>query len=247
MRAIMEMPEVKTCPQCGGEPLLCEPNYANEGGTMVVCRACDFAGDSFVLGMYGEGRDSAVAAWNALERTVLNIKDTPGYKAIVDFYGDRRARRSGVRLMDHVDQGVEIIGRLGGDIIVQEAFAVHPIFQADDDLRDNFQWCDDLHPLVVLYAMEYRNIANSFLSNQVKQGPDAWGRVGFYAKRSLRLSPLAAVNTMLIADKVQNRKDFLRYHKDSHDRSGELDFYFDRWLQALGISEEKYQELVEGL
>jgi len=52
---------------------------------------------------------------------------------------------------------------------------------------------------------------------------------------------------MLVADKVQNRKDFLAYHKGTHARSDELDYYFKLWLRRLDISEERYQELVEGL
>lgn len=55
---------MKECLRCGGKPILCEPNYADEGGTMVVCENCDFAGESFVLGINGEGRDLAVAAWD---------------------------------------------------------------------------------------------------------------------------------------------------------------------------------------
>mgnify|MGYP003441053730 CR=1 FL=1 len=55
---------LKPCERCGGKPMLCEPNYADEGGTMVVCEDCDLAGDSFVLGEYGEGRAQAITAWN---------------------------------------------------------------------------------------------------------------------------------------------------------------------------------------
>ena len=55
---------LKPCERCGGKPTLCEPNYADEGGTMVVCEDCDLASDSFVLGEYGEGRAQAITAWN---------------------------------------------------------------------------------------------------------------------------------------------------------------------------------------
>lgn len=52
---------------------------------------------------------------------------------------------------------------------------------------------------------------------------------------------------MLVADKVQNRKDFKRYHEGTHDRSRELAYYFDLWLTVLQISPERYEELIEGL
>lgn len=175
------------------------------------------------------------------------IQDTPGYRAITRFYGDKRAKRSQVLLIDHINQGIEILNRMDADEVVMEAYAVHPIFQSNPDLKENFYQCADLHPLVVLYAMEYRSTANGFLSNQIEKGPGSWGAEEIYPKVPLRLSPLAPVNLMLVADKVQNRKDFLRYHKGTHDRSDELDFYFNMWLRALDISEEKYQELVEGL
>lgn len=55
---------MKPCPECHGRAILCEPNYADEGGTMVVCEECDHAGDSFTLGQYGEGRAQAIDAWN---------------------------------------------------------------------------------------------------------------------------------------------------------------------------------------
>lgn len=173
--------------------------------------------------------------------------NTPGYQMIKEFYGDRRAERSGVLLINHINEGIEILNRYGADDTVKEAYAAHPLFQSNDDLRDNFFLANKLDPLVVLYIMEYRNIANGFLSNQVGTGPNAWGRVEEYARKPLMLSPVVPVNVMLVADKVQNRKDFLKYHQATHARSRELDFYFNLWLSALDISEAKYQELVKDL
>lgn len=46
---------------------------------------------------------------------------------------------------------------------------------------------------------------------------------------------------MLIADKVQNYKDFEIYHKSTHPRSKELDQYFKNWLQKLNINTDQYQ------
>ncbi|PZR03178.1 MAG: hypothetical protein DI536_36270 [Archangium gephyra] len=100
---------------------------------------------------------------------------------------------------------------------------------------------------VIGLALEYRNIANNFLSDQIETGPNAWGREETYSKKPMRLSPLPAVNLMLVADKVQNRKDFKRYHEGTHGRSRELAYYFDLWLTVLNISPERYEELIEGL
>lgn len=49
---------------------------------------------------------------------------------------------------------------------------------------------------------------------------------------------------MLIADKVQNRNDFLNHHRVTHPRSGELDRYFDLWLERLGVTEAQFERWV---
>lgn len=175
------------------------------------------------------------------------IEETPGYRIISDFYGTKTADRSGVPLMNHVNEGIEILRRIGSDQVVMEAFAVHPVFQSDENLQENFCLCDDLHPLIVLYVMEYRSVANSFLSDNIAYGPGAWGSPAYFQIRPSKPPILKAVKEMLIADKVQNRKDFELYHKNSHDRAGHLDFYFKTWLARLGISEEQYQELIKDL
>ena len=48
---------------------------------------------------------------------------------------------------------------------------------------------------------------------------------------------------MLIADKVQNMKDFITYHYKKHKRSDELMGYFNKWLDALDVSTETYHSL----
>jgi hypothetical protein len=52
---------------------------------------------------------------------------------------------------------------------------------------------------------------------------------------------------MLIADKIQNRKDFELYHKDIHERSDELKQYFFNWLWRLGVWEGNYQEFKKSI
>ena len=162
-------------------------------------------------------------------------------------YGDRTAKRSGVPLIAHIEEGLEILVRLEADRETMEAYAVHPLFQADDDLAANRDKAVLLPSRVVMLAMEYRSVANAFLSDQVEKGPDERGREAIYPRRPLRLSPLAEVNRMLVADKVQNRKDFEIHHKGTHARSDELDFYFRHWLKALGLDEGDYQTLIRGL
>jgi hypothetical protein len=107
----------------------------------------------------------------------------------------------------------------------------------------------------MLLGVEYRSTANNYLSFKS-------------ATEQIKLSPITDVNHMLVADKVQNRKDFEIYHKGAplgrsdvvlcdadvltvasrarpgtHPRSDRLDEYFRQWLDALGVSEEQYQAL----
>jgi hypothetical protein len=50
-----------------------------------------------------------------------------------------------------------------------------------------------------------------------------------------------------MADKVQNRKDFLAYHRDTHPNRDILDAYFKRWLERLGVTEKMYNNMCEAI
>ena len=95
-----------------------------------------------------------------------------------------------------------------------------------------------VNPFALALAVEYRSVANEFLSDKIVPGDDAET-----AAKRIRLSPLSAVNKMLIADKVQNRKDFITYHRGTHPRSAELDIYFDAWLVRLSVNKAHYSGL----
>lgn len=168
----------------------------------------------------------------------LKIYFSNEYNAINKFYHDRVASRSKIFLMNHIDEGLWLIRYFStttNTIEAQDAFCLHPLVQGDSDLFDFYQNFNDnvayLDNMGLFLAMEYRNIANSYLSDRVIKSVD-----------DIKLSPLAEVNTMLIADKIQNYKDFIIYHKDSHPRLKELDLYFNNWLDKLNISKEKFQE-----
>jgi len=155
------------------------------------------------------------------------------YAAIAQHYGDRTAARSGERLIRHIDHGLAILTKLGATEAAHRAFCVHPLVQADADLAANvasLAALGDVH--VAILAIEYRSVANAALSTRelVRAG-------------EIGLSPLPEVNDMLIADKVQNRHDFVRHHRDTHPRAEALDRYFELWLERLGVSEGRYAEL----
>lgn len=161
------------------------------------------------------------------------IKDTTEYKLIARHYGEQVAKRSGVPLMNHIHEGLVVMDRVNATADAKRAFCLHPLFQADEDLKENGYMASFVEPHVLMLTMEYRNIANAFLSDKIP------------AQRysTIQLSPLPEVNEMLIADKVQNRKDFITYHKGTHARSEELDIYFEKWMVALSINEKTYNSL----
>lgn len=165
------------------------------------------------------------------------IKSTTEYKLIAKHYGDRVAKRSQVPLINHIDEGLVVLDRISATDNSKKAFCLHPLFQADADLKENWYLAQYVEPHVLLLTMEYRNIANAYLSDKMDAPYDI----------PIKLSPLFEVNEMLIADKVQNRKDFITYHKATHDRSGQLDLYFKLWLEALDISEATYESMCKGI
>jgi hypothetical protein len=160
------------------------------------------------------------------------MKNTIEYRLISAHYGDRTAKRSGVRLMNHIDEGLVILNAISATEYSKRAFCLHPLLQEDKDLMENFHFvASSTDVWTMMLVMEYRNIANAYLSDKIN------------TEQPLKLSPLFEVNEMLIADKVQNKKDFITYHYGTHARSDELARYFNKWLNALGIESDTYTRL----
>jgi hypothetical protein len=153
------------------------------------------------------------------------------YRAVAAALDERYAARSGVHYMNHVDEGLAVLVGEGASEEAQRAFCLHPLLQMDEDIRRDGArvrgWSDD--PYVVLLAMEYRHIANGYLSGREVERVEEIG-----------LSPLSEVNGMLRADKIQNYKDFLIYHAQTHPRRGALQRYFRQWLERLGVEDEVF-------
>ncbi len=156
------------------------------------------------------------------------------YQIIKKHYGTNTTLRSGISLINHIDEGLIILDTIGASDIAKRAYCLHPILQNDKDLLDNYDFnFENIHPKVLIATLEYRSVANEYLSQRT-----------INTIHDIRLSPLKDVNDMLIADKIQNRKDFELYHKRTHSRSKSLEEYFRNWLQKLNIKESYYQEIV---
>ena len=164
---------------------------------------------------------------------MVNLSEHKEYTAIQKAYGNRKAERSGVELINHIDEGLYILEKINASNVAKRAYCLHPLIQGDKELKMNY--FDFNYPsTIVIAAMEYRSVANEYLSMREIKIPE-----------DIRLSPLNDVNNMLIADKMQNRKDFDLYHNGTHDRSSELNKYFDNWFKRLGITDEFYNEFCE--
>ncbi len=157
---------------------------------------------------------------------VAQITATKEYAAIEKHYGDRRAERSQVLLMHHIDEGLQILSQRNASERAMKAFCLHPLVQNDKDLTATFPRIAELtdDPAVLTLALEYRNIANATLSHRPIGGA-----------QDIPLSPLADVNEMLVADKLQNWKDFVLHHRGTHPRSDALERYFRLWHERLGV------------
>jgi hypothetical protein len=159
------------------------------------------------------------------------------YLAIEEVYGARTARRSQVPLMHHIDEGLAVLRWCGSSEAAQRAFCLHPLLQEDAALAAHLERVRGLtSPHVLALALEYRRVANATLSTRP-----------ISSAAEIDLSPMPEVNAMLVADKVQNRKDFELHHRGRHPRSAELERYFRRWLARLEVSEARFAELFEQL
>lgn len=178
--------------------------------------------------------EDALRHVDANYRVVGLLTDTREYQLIQEEYGNKRAKRSQAFLMNHIDEGLAVMAAVGASTRAMRAFCLHPLLQSDKELTRNFERVSQTtavdSPAVIALAMEYRSVANEYLSHCVMRPGGIW------------LSPLKDVNDMLIGDKVQNRKDFERYHADSHDNRARLAEYFREWCEALGVA-DRYAEL----
>lgn len=168
------------------------------------------------------------------------MTDSAEYKLIQAEYGNQRAKRSRVFLMNHIDEGLAVMAEVDASPIAMRAFCLHPLLQDDESLAKNFNRVAEAvmnqpdGAAVMALAMEYRSVANEYLAHCAMRNG------------GIRLSPLKDVNDMLIGDKVQNRKDFEQYHAETHDNRVLLVEYFAQWCDALGVA-ERYEELKASL
>lgn len=162
---------------------------------------------------------------------MTTMNDSTEYRLIALHYCNRVAERSQIPLMNHINEGLAILETLNASDDAKRAFCLHPLVQSDVDLQASLTVLPSyvISLKAMMLAMEYRRAANAYLCTPVT---DAWSVEEATAKIGLLVPD---VRHMLIADKVQNRKDFMAAHYGTHPRSDELFKYFNNWHTILGV------------
>lgn len=168
------------------------------------------------------------------------LRHSTEYKLIAEHYGERVAARSGVRLINHIHEGVAVLETLQASLGSILGFMLHPLVQDQVELECNMpKICrqEMLNTRALMLAMEYRHKANAYLCTVETDHWDAE-----QAKRNI--GPIIGeVHMMLLADKMQNYKDFMLHHYGRHERSNQLDKYFNNWFRILGATEQDYRAM----
>lgn len=156
------------------------------------------------------------------------------YYGVTDTSSGICAKTTGIPYINHILEGIIYLWeKTAGDDVIK-AFILHPIFQLDSDLNLNYHrfTFDKVSRRALILTMEYRKVANDYLPVDV-------------GKKEPSLSPIGQVNMMLLADKLQNYKDFLD-NKELHIRdrgilkTASLDVYFNNWLDLFRTVERKF-------
>lgn len=151
------------------------------------------------------------------------MNNDPAYIAISAYYGDRKAERSGVPLMKHIDHGLLLLQKWGRSAIEMQAWCLHPLAQAG-----NVPAIEGSE-----LAKEYAIIANSYLCTPENDRMTLHGKPYMLAMSLPDFSIECA--WLLLTDKVQNQIDFRTYHWFSHPRAEQLERYFNLWIETLLI------------
>lgn len=163
------------------------------------------------------------------------------FQQISRYYGAAKTRRTRLPLINHIVEGVVLIHQLGGSPGVADAFCWHPLIQSDATYVDALTEIRRYYNLntngqVLVNVLGYRDAANRWLRGSVSEDNQP------------KQHPLADVNIMLMADKIQNRKDFENNEAQfTAEHVSSLHYYFDSWFSVLGISPEIYLDQIKQL
>lgn len=184
--------------------------------------------------------------WNPIRARLF---ETKGYQIIKEHFAGQIATRSALPYINHIHEGIYILNRcFGWDETTAEAFCVHPIFQdvSDDSHATQARCKSELNHRVTDLASQYAKAANAYTSKH-----------RLLEIAAIPLPSDSAVRQMLVADKVQNKKDFVAQvlnpstansnSQGNAQLNAHLMSYFDRWLDRLGVTPTNFTELATEL
>lgn len=164
------------------------------------------------------------------------------YHMILGFYGDRTANRSGIPLINHINEGLFILASVDASLETMQAWCLHPIVQANEDFSNvlgDSSLIDDADIAPLILAMEYRHAANSYLSQMILTQEE---KVALRQK----VNQFEQVRFMLVADKIQNHKDFIMQPSGTYENEERLQEYFLDWIMnVLELSNDAFEYLTE--
>ena len=101
----------------------------------------------------------------------MNLKNDPHYQIVQKFYGDRRAQRSDVLYIQHINEGLFVLEAIQATLGARQAYCLHPMVQGDPELASAFQPDSLLHQFPISHyaialSIEYRWVANGYLSTR---------------------------------------------------------------------------------
>ena len=127
------------------------------------------------------------------------------YQLISKIYEGKHAERSGVPYMNHINEGLMICDLMNFSLPTKQAYCLHPLFQNDKDLAETFktQIIYKIGVRALALVMEYRNKANSYLSNKTDCFVSLFGFLSFF--ESFSYCTFSSYFTVLCG--VQDEKD----------------------------------------
>lgn len=87
-----------------------------------------------------------------------DLKNRAAYRLISEYYSDKVAKRSNVPLMNHIDEGIDILISIGACQDTIDAYCIHPILQSDDD-RSNVTL---FFPISINIIIKYTHICSLY-------------------------------------------------------------------------------------
>ena len=148
---------------------------------------------------------------------------TAEYKLITDHYRGEYAERSGRHKMEHIKEGCRLLVGWNRPEVEHRAFCLHPLVETEGFSYERKQ--------SYMLAAEMMDKAGKYLC---QPDTDDITHLGSRFTLSHHLGPMTeSCAWVLLADKVQNRSDFMKYHAFTHARSDMLIRYFDLWIQTL--------------